>query len=267
MTPSQLSDAVLRSVRAAVASGELNADTPLPERVPLRRWQGQWATGIALRLAGPAGMAAGDVAALLRERLLRVPGVREVHVSGGGFLNVLLRQESGTDLIREILVTPRPDALPEDPARDVARWAAATGAGAGPARTAELTAELLVQREPRNPLFLIRYAHARIRCLERGAASLGVGPEPGAGAYAYPLRTEQVLLGLLGESAVAPEAPGRLAAVADAFLETERERPALPVGDEKPVAAHRARLALAQAAGTVLVGGLRALGISAPEVL
>jgi arginyl-tRNA synthetase len=41
----------------------------------------------------------------------------------------------------------------------------------------------------------------------------------------------------------------------------------LPRGDEKPSAAHRARLALAEAAGTVLAGGLSLLGIDAPDHL
>ncbi|NEE44301.1 arginine--tRNA ligase, partial [Streptomyces sp. SID8455] len=41
----------------------------------------------------------------------------------------------------------------------------------------------------------------------------------------------------------------------------------LPSGDEKPSAAHRSRLALAEAAGTVLAGGLSLLGISAPAHL
>ncbi|MYX21854.1 DALR anticodon-binding domain-containing protein, partial [Streptomyces sp. SID8380] len=36
------------------------------------------------------------------------------------------------------------------------------------------------------------------------------------------------------------------------------------LGGLKPGAAHRARLALAEAAGTVLAGGLTLLGISAP---
>lgn len=43
--------------------------------------------------------------------------------------------------------------------------------------------------------------------------------------------------------------------------------PRPPLGDEKPSAAHRARLALAEAAGTVLAGGLTLLGIDAPEHL
>ncbi|MGW3951340.1 ArgS-related anticodon-binding protein NrtL [Streptomyces sp. NPDC004752] len=56
-----------------------------------------------------------------------------------------------------------------------------------------------------------------------------------------------------------------LVAVADAalpFLLT-----VLPHGEEKPTAAHRARLALAEAVGTVLAGGLSLLGIDAPEHL
>jgi arginyl-tRNA synthetase len=70
-------------------------------------------------------------------------------------------------------------------------------------------------------------------------------------------------------AAATHRAPDRLArhlvGVADAVL------PFLPCvlprGEEKPSAAHRARLALAEAAGTVLAGGLSLLGIDAPEHL
>ncbi|MFE2373096.1 DALR anticodon-binding domain-containing protein [Streptomyces sp. NPDC059398] len=55
----------------------------------------------------------------------------------------------------------------------------------------------------------------------------------------------------------------QLVVVADAFLAFHST--VLPVGDEKPSAAHRSRLALTEAAGTVLAGGLSLLGISAPE--
>ncbi|MEX3103114.1 ArgS-related anticodon-binding protein NrtL [Streptomyces sp. ST1020] len=56
-----------------------------------------------------------------------------------------------------------------------------------------------------------------------------------------------------------------LLAIADALLPL---LPAvLPTGEEKPEAAHRARLALAEAAGAVLAGGLSLLGIDAPEHL
>ncbi|MFJ8142610.1 ArgS-related anticodon-binding protein NrtL [Streptomyces sp. NPDC096013] len=69
--------------------------------------------------------------------------------------------------------------------------------------------------------------------------------------------------------AAAHRAPDLLArhlvAVADAVLPLVSV--VLPLGDEKPLAAHRARLALAEAAGAVLAGGLSLLGIDAPEHL
>ncbi|OON71974.1 ArgS-related anticodon-binding protein NrtL [Streptomyces tsukubensis] len=93
-----------------------------------------------------------------------------------------------------------------------------------------------------------------------------------------PPSPEADLLGALGDhplalrAAAAHRAPDRLARhlvrVADTFLLFHDQcGGVLPSGDEKPLAAHRARLALAEAAGTVLAGGLSLLGISAPEFL
>ncbi|MFE5483384.1 ArgS-related anticodon-binding protein NrtL [Streptomyces sp. NPDC056527] len=68
-------------------------------------------------------------------------------------------------------------------------------------------------------------------------------------------------------SAARLRAPDRVArhleVVADALLDFQHT--VLPLGDEKPSAAHRSRLALAEAAGVVLAGGLSLLGISAPD--
>ncbi|WP_318207893.1 ArgS-related anticodon-binding protein NrtL [Streptomyces sp. SJL17-1] len=125
---------------------------------------------------------------------------------------------------------------------------------------------LLVQHE-RNSLFRVRYAHSRARRLLVNAAQLGFGP-----AYETPVHAPE-LLGVLGDHPVAlltaarHRAPDRVArhleAIADALLTFQHT--VLPLGDEKPSAAHRSRLALAEAAGTVLAGGLSVLGISAPE--
>ncbi|MFB7393569.1 ArgS-related anticodon-binding protein NrtL [Streptomyces sp. NPDC056191] len=125
---------------------------------------------------------------------------------------------------------------------------------------------LLVQHE-RNPLFRVRYAHSRVRRLLDNAAQLGFGP-----AYEAPVHAPE-LLGVLGDhpvvllTAARHRAPDRVArhleATADALLAFQHT--VLPLGDEKPSAAHRSRLALAEAAGTVLAGGLSVLGISAPE--
>ncbi|UED84039.1 DALR anticodon-binding domain-containing protein [Streptomyces profundus] len=266
MTPAQLSHAVLRSVRGAVDSGELSV--PVPERAVLRRpprhvdaraggespgTSEVWSCGIALRLAGPAGKPAGEVARMLSARLERQPGVAAVRVTGGGFLTIALDAGAEAALLREILSAPPAPSLPDDPARDAARWSAL--AGGDPAGA------LLTQREE-NPLFLVRYARARCAGLERAAEALGVVPEPGAAPCELP--AERALLAALGEGG---RPVGRLTRVADRLLTVEGLRPTLPSGDEKPEVVHRARLALALAAGTVLADGLHALGISAPHRL
>ncbi|NML54282.1 arginine--tRNA ligase [Streptomyces sp. R302] len=128
-------------------------------------------------------------------------------------------------------------------------------------------APLLVRHE-RNALFRVQYAHSRVRRLLVNGAQLGVLP-----AYEAEADVDGELLGLLRDhpavllAAARHRAPDRVArhleAVADALLGFQHT--VLPLGDEKPSAAHRSRLALAEAAGTVLAGGLSVLGISAPD--
>lgn len=157
---------------------------------------------------------------------------------------------------------------------DAARWGLLRPAGHD---HAALGPELLVQGEA-NPLFRVRYAHARARALTRGAARLGFAAEHAepAGTTAYE-GAARPLLDLIADhpgvllAAARHRAPDRVArqleAVAHAFFDFHDACPPLPVGDEKPSAAHRARLALAEAAGAVLAGGLSLLGIRAPEHL
>ncbi|MFE0544573.1 ArgS-related anticodon-binding protein NrtL [Streptomyces sp. NPDC058891] len=165
----------------------------------------------------------------------------------------------------------RPVPAPEDPAPlgpDAARWALLYPA---PHDRPRITADHLLQRES-NPLFRVRYAHARARALGRNAVRLGFDAVPGDLAD---VTAADPLVRALAEypnaltQAAAHRAPDRLArhlvAVADALLAFQHT--VLPLGDEKPSAAHRARLALAAAAGTVLAGGLSLLGISAPDYL
>jgi arginyl-tRNA synthetase len=166
------------------------------------------------------------------------------------------------------VVDLRPVPAPEDPAPlgpDAARWALLHPAAHDRPR---ISADHLAQRES-NPLFRVRYAHARTRALGRGAARLGFD-----GAAADVPHTEDLLAALAEyphalAAAAAHRAPDRLArhlvTTADALLAFQYT--VLPLGDEKPSAAHRARLALAEAAGTVLAGGLSLLGISAPDYL
>lgn len=324
MTPADLSCAVLSAVRSAVDGGELAV--AVPERVVVERpgpgGVGEWASNVALRLAREAGRAPREVAEVLRGRLVAVPGVAAVEVTGPGFLNVTLAGDSVGALVARIAAegeaygsgdalceaepVPVPDAN-ELRARVVAEAAgrlvraqggSVRGGGAVPVPAepglhseAVLGAdgvrwallhpaphdlphgtEVLEQRA-RNPLFRVRYAYARSRGLVAGGAALGVVAEAGpVGGEAA-----RVLTGLLGEqpavlvAAARKGAPDRLArqlvTLADAFFDFHDSCDVLPRGGEKPGAAHRARLALAEAAGTVLAGGLSLLGISAPDHL
>lgn len=185
----------------------------------------------------------------------------------------------GLGLGLDLDVNVRPVPVP-DPAellllgRDAARWALLHPAAHDRPR---LTAEHLVQREA-NPLFRVRYAYARTRAVSRNAADLGLTAQPGDVEDVEEDTTSVIARLLLTALADHPRVLARaaahrtpdllarhLVAVADAtlrFLSTT-----LPLGDEKPSAAHRARLALAEAAGAVLAGGLSLLGIDAPRHL
>ncbi|MFF3663083.1 ArgS-related anticodon-binding protein NrtL [Streptomyces olivochromogenes] len=166
----------------------------------------------------------------------------------------------------------RPTPAPEDPTPlgpDAARWALLHPACHDRPR---ISADHLLQREG-NPLFRVRYAHARTRALTRNAAALGCTGDPGDVPEDVP-GGDELVGALAGYPAVLTQAalhraPDRLArhliTTADALLAFQHT--VLPLGDEKPSAAHRARLALAEAAGTVLAGGLSLLGISAPDYL
>ncbi|MFG2711761.1 ArgS-related anticodon-binding protein NrtL [Streptomyces goshikiensis] len=156
---------------------------------------------------------------------------------------------------------------------DAAAWAMLAVA---PHETAVFSPRLLLQDEAANEFFRVRYAHARSRALVVNAAQLGFRAEPGpvdeggeggegSGALLRALLDYPLVL----EAAAHRRAPERvvrhLVELADALLDFQYR--VLPKGDEKPSAAHRARLALAEAAGTVLAGGLALLGIDAPDCL
>ncbi|MFB6552029.1 ArgS-related anticodon-binding protein NrtL [Streptomyces sp. NPDC056405] len=380
MTPVELSRTVLHAVRRAVDAGELNVTVPARAVVapPGPGGCGDYATGIALQLARPAGQPPRRVAEVLRPYLVDADGITDVVLTGPGFLNFSLHGTAPADLVAEILrhgprygyadgpgggsgrvvqlhcphdlravvvaeaaarilrsqgalvrtsctappepewtailgarvdaagpapaelpVNVRPVPAPADPlplGRDAGRWALLHPAAHDRPR---IGGEHLVQREG-NPLFRVRYAHARTRALPRNAADLDFAAEPGpvSGTAQDGMAqdgtaqdgttqdgtvqdgttqdgTAQDLLVVLADhprvlaAAAEHRAPDRLArhlvTVADAalpFLPT-----VLPRGGEKPSAAHRARLALAEAVGAVLAGGLSLLGIDAPDHL
>ncbi|MDF6018802.1 ArgS-related anticodon-binding protein NrtL [Streptomyces sp. JH34] len=169
--------------------------------------------------------------------------------------------------IRPVPARATAAALLDRLGRDAALWGLQRPAAHDHATLGD---DLLVQGEP-NPLFLVRYAHARARALLREGERFGL-------TAAYETDVDAPALhaaladhpGVLAAAALhhAPDRVARhLETVADAFFDFHATTPPLPVGDEKPSAAHRSRLALAEAAGKVLAGGLFVLGISAPPHL
>ncbi|MGW0996529.1 ArgS-related anticodon-binding protein NrtL [Streptomyces sp. NPDC002523] len=247
--------------------------------------------------------------------VLRVPYEVRAEVVADAVARIVATQGGRVEIEHGEPVNLRPVPAPEDPAplgADAAQWALLHPAAHDRPR---ITADHLVQRES-NPLFRVRYAHARTRALTRNAARLGFAAEPGdlselshgavpgtapaertvaahpdtahlgsvhaafpsaSTSRGVPQVTPQItpLLTTLTAhprtltAAATHRAPDRLArhlvTLADAVLPLLPF--VLPCGEEKPSAAHRARLALAEAAGTVLAGGLSLLGIDAPEHL
>ncbi|GGX82434.1 ArgS-related anticodon-binding protein NrtL [Streptomyces hiroshimensis] len=277
MTPADLSRTVLHAVHCAVEADELPAAVPtrVTVRVPPRPGCGDYATNVALRVSQDTGRPAGEVAEVLRKRLAAEPGIARVDIAGPGFLNITLEGISYVQLVRELLSAPpgagEPLPLPApDPAllarlgSDAARWSLLWPAGAG-------RAELLVQRDS-NPLFRVRYAHARTQGLLRNARDLGFRSEAAEPAEYEHTASATLLAALADHSRItAARDPERLARhldrIAGAFLKWQTGCAVLPRGDEKPSAVHRARLALAEATGNVLADGLHQLGITAPAHL
>nr|WP_237554750.1 DALR anticodon-binding domain-containing protein [Streptomyces sp. SID4948] len=386
-----MSRVVLGAVRRAVAAEELRGAVPdsVVVRRPPRPGCGDYATNVALQIAGSAGRTPYAVAEILARRLEKEPGIAQVEIAGRGFLNITLSAGAYGDVVRQVraqreqygrgdgladeavvVVAAEPGSLRGEIAAEVVnRLLEAAGAQpaapgtrtealsvqepadpadpadpggpAGPADPADpgtpntpaaplgpdatrwallrppaqdiprLTTDLLDQRES-NPLFRVRYARARALALVRNAHDLGVaidtpvdtpadtaidtagetgaedaeGPhesaqaaegatdrEPDRATYHHPAETE--LLGLVAdfprvvETAARRRAPDRVARhlerLADAFFRFHDECPPLPKGDEKPSAAHGARIRLTDATGVVLTGGLDLLGISAPD--
>jgi arginyl-tRNA synthetase len=106
VTPEQLSQAVLDTVKAAVADGTLTL-TAVPETVtverPKNRDHGDYATNVALQLTKAAGLPPRALAELLAERLRGVEGIESVDIAGPGFLNLKLAAGAAGELAGSIV--------------------------------------------------------------------------------------------------------------------------------------------------------------------
>ncbi len=106
MTPADLSAAILRIVAMLQAEGRLPA-LELPAEVvverPKNREHGDWATNVAMQMAGKFGMKPRDFAELLAEELTNESGVAKVDIAGPGFINITLSAAAAGELAKAIV--------------------------------------------------------------------------------------------------------------------------------------------------------------------
>ncbi|RII15778.1 Arginine--tRNA ligase [Streptomyces sp. YIM 130001] len=276
--PEALRSAIVREIRARTAQsaqyghvplsryghGDVLAGEQLELRVP-RELRAELVAETLSRIAATQG-ATSTVTHSAPHNLRPVPAPTDIHTA------LSPRAGTGAHSFRPASA-PEFTRLPAAPLTDAIRWTLLHPAPHDHPRPLH---EHLAPREA-NPLFRVQYAHAGTRALTRNATALGftsTPPDSAPDSSTSPPESHPLVEALAAHpqalaSAARHRAPDRLArhllAVADALLAYRHT--VLPLGDEKPSAAHRDRLALAEAAGTVLAGGLSLLGISSPEHL
>ena len=106
MTPADLSAAIVRIIAALQADGVLGA-AELPGEVvierPKNREHGDWATNVAMQLAGKFGLNPRAFAELLSAELSKVDGIEKVDIAGPGFINISLSAAAAGELAKAIV--------------------------------------------------------------------------------------------------------------------------------------------------------------------
>ncbi|MEY3846468.1 MAG: hypothetical protein RJA66_735 [Actinomycetota bacterium] len=106
MTPADLSAAIVRILSALQSSGRLSA-AELPAEVvierPKNRDHGDWATNVAMQLAGKFGMNPRAFAELLSPELEALDGVAKVDIAGPGFLNITFSAAAAGEAAKTIV--------------------------------------------------------------------------------------------------------------------------------------------------------------------
>lgn len=106
MTPADLSAAIVRILSALQSSGRLGA-AELPTDVvierPKNRDHGDWATNVAMQMAGKFGMNPRSFAELLAPELEGLDGVSKVDIAGPGFINLTLSAAAAGEAAKTIV--------------------------------------------------------------------------------------------------------------------------------------------------------------------
>ena len=106
MTPADLSAAIVRILEALIAQGQLSpADLPAEVTIerPKNRDHGDWATNVALQLAGKFGLNPRAFAELVSAELTNVDGVAKVDIAGPGFINITLDAAASGAIAKQIV--------------------------------------------------------------------------------------------------------------------------------------------------------------------
>ncbi|MEN9706596.1 MAG: hypothetical protein RIS31_162 [Actinomycetota bacterium] len=106
MTPEALSALLVETLRRLQLDGFLG-EGELPNEVvverPKNRDHGDWATNLALQLAGKFGLKPRELADKVAERLSSAEGVTKVDVAGPGFINVSVSAGAAGELAKTIV--------------------------------------------------------------------------------------------------------------------------------------------------------------------
>jgi arginyl-tRNA synthetase len=97
VTPAQLADTVLAAAAAALTDAGLDPCV-LPAGAPVERPKnpdhGDYASALALQVAGQAGISARELARAMAGKLAGHPAIQSAEVAGRGFLNIRLRSSA-----------------------------------------------------------------------------------------------------------------------------------------------------------------------------
>lgn len=282
MTSAELTALLRAATAGALADRGIDAEVALPgidwaaaaaprmiTREPAAE-RGCYASAVALRVAGACRVPAAELAERVAARLAEHPDVAKAEAAGPGFVNFRLGPAPRAAVIEKLrretgeALTPLPEPhhpkLADAVGVDAARYALH--------RSPVITdTRLLTRYAEENPVYLVRYTHARLAGLARYADALNI--TPGARFELLDQPAEEELITALAEfsglARTGPKITRYLERLAGLVAEFERHCPALPKGDEPTSEQHRARVALGAAARRVMADGLGLLGVSAPE--
>jgi arginyl-tRNA synthetase len=110
LTPADLSAAIVRAIKALVADGRFafaGSEAELPTEVvierPKNREHGDWATNVAMQLAGKFGLNPRAFAEILAAELKLEVAIEKADVAGPGFINITLSAAAAGELAKAIV--------------------------------------------------------------------------------------------------------------------------------------------------------------------